>query len=605
MSANRERSEKVSKAPAFRSAFIDYFKRCCPHDNFDALDPAVRSKWMTRFYVNEVVRKLTPGLVPDVGEDIEQYLVDRTNDCGVDFIYKNENRVLIIQCKYHAAGKNESEADFVYFCEVLTRLTDTKEKKHEKLADIVHDVDFANDTFDLRFITLGRTTDAMQHRADGDISHKRYPEIDERADLRLINEQGLNEEFREALSAEKGIQDEIEIQFAKSHDGNWWVEFDGGGRRAFVGVVNGAQLANLVRRYKTRLFNLNIRNYTGDTSTNKGIAKTASESPENFFFYNNGLAAMATGIVADAEVGKIRCRQFSIVNGAQTAKSVEKAQRKFAEQVRKVNLLVRLSEVDLKETEFIAQTTKFNNTQNAVKISDFRSNDKVQQSLNAHFSRLSRGGKKFFYKNKRTEGNDNCIPVGMEEFAKTVYSFNFGPADCAGGASHLFDTSPQDGGYFKLFGDETQPLSQETFNQLAGRWFLCEKANEVLKTFKSAYEEGDDATLAKNALERRWLHFFAVGELLRFVYGKDVHLLATHLEKLAEPNRAQDEKVVAVIQEYSDASASLLMSIYKKDSAAEGFSHRNWFRDTKTLTSVRDGIRFQPMYKKLPRLIQK
>jgi hypothetical protein len=61
---------------------------------FDGLDPVVRAKEMTRFYVKSIVGKLTPGLVPDADEDIDDYIVDGANDGGVDFIYPSEGRVL-------------------------------------------------------------------------------------------------------------------------------------------------------------------------------------------------------------------------------------------------------------------------------------------------------------------------------------------------------------------------------------------------------------------------------------------------------------------------------------------------------------------------------
>jgi hypothetical protein len=48
------------------------------------------------------------------------------------------------------------------------------------------------------------------------------------------------------------------------------------------------------------------------------------------------------------------------------------------------------------EQEFLYSITKFNNTQNAIKVADFRSNDKVQLDVAAKFEKLpARGGKKF------------------------------------------------------------------------------------------------------------------------------------------------------------------------------------------------------------------
>ena len=556
---------------------------------------------MTRCYVQEVVRKLSPGVVPDVDEDLDQYIVDQKNDCGVDFIYRTEGHVLIIQCKYHGPEKSEKEAEFSHFCEVLDRLFDKNVRKHENLEALVSEINWDTDTFDLRYISLGRVSDGIRRREDKGVVWDKFKDIDERCELRCIDEAGLNEEFREALSLEKGIVEEIEIPFSEASNG-YWVEYVGEKRRAFVGAINGAQLANLCTRYRSRLFNLNIRNYVGNTSTNKGIIETAVNRADEFFFFNNGISAMATGIEANVKTGKIRCRQFSIVNGAQTAKSIAKAHRKNPEVVKSVDVLIRLSEIQLKDSDFIGLTTKYNNTQNAVRISDFRSNDKVQLSLSNHFGQLTRNGVKFNYKNKRSEREGNSIPIGMEDFIKTIFSFRFGPADAFGGNSHLFDTSPT-GGYFKIFGDGTQPLSNHQFNELAGVWLICEKAGEYLKQLKVAYAEGPDALSAKGALERRWLYFFAFGELLRNTYSKDGDGLGAQIVKLADPRKILEQKAFEVIKEYADNAAALLVLQYGQESAKEEFAHRNWFRDSQTIEKIKSQIRLSPLYKKLPKLI--
>ena len=88
--------------------------------------------------------------------------------------------------------------------------------------------------------------------------------------------------------------------------------------------------------------------------------------------------------------------------------------------------------------------TKYNNTQNAIRISDFRSNDKIQHDIKARFNALpSLGGRKFSYKNKRAgagereaaSGGDTSI--GMEEFTKTLLGFLFGPDDVYGAQTRI------------------------------------------------------------------------------------------------------------------------------------------------------------------------
>jgi AIPR protein len=176
--------------------------------------------------------------------------------------------------------------------------------------------------------------------------------------------------------------------------------------------------------------------------------------------------------------------------------------------------------------------TRYNNTQNAIRISDFRSNDRIQIDLAKRFDALpARGGRKFVYNNKRSgEREANKIAITMEEFTKTIHAFLLGPDDVFGGAQYLFDTS-KDGGYLKLFGDggDLLPvLSDAQFKRYAGIWFLCEFARDVWR------KETDSNS--SEALERRWMVFYALGESIRLAYAKTGNDVQEALERLSDPN---------------------------------------------------------------------
>ena len=64
-------------------------------------------------------------------------------------------------------------------------------------------------------------------------------------------------------------------------------------QKSYVGIINGATLANLWNSKRSRLFWLNVRSSLGETYTNKNIIETAKEEPTNFFYYNNGISCLA------------------------------------------------------------------------------------------------------------------------------------------------------------------------------------------------------------------------------------------------------------------------------------------------------------------------
>jgi len=105
-------------------------------------------------------------------------------------------------------------------------------------------------------------------------------------------------------------------------------------------------------------------------------------------------------------------------------------------------VLFRVTEFSAKKTtaeqEFLDNITKYNNTQTTIRLSDFRSNDKVQYDLRNRFWNLPAvEGKKFLYKNKRSGEREVGRSIGMEEFVKTVFAFLFGPDDMFGGTARI------------------------------------------------------------------------------------------------------------------------------------------------------------------------
>jgi hypothetical protein len=86
--------------------------------------------------------------------------------------------------------------------------------------------------------------------------------------------------------------------------------------------------------------------------------------------------------------------------------------------------------------------SRHNNTQNAMKLSDFRSNDDVQLSIVRYVNDVAAyKGRRYLYRNKRTQAADrNRIAIKMDDFCPATYAFQFAPIDFFKGQSHLYDT---------------------------------------------------------------------------------------------------------------------------------------------------------------------
>lgn len=588
--------------------FRDHLLEFAEHtlgSSFDSLGDKQRSVLMARFYAEQILRPNYPGLVPETEEDLEECLVDGSNDCGVDFLAKQENTVLIVQAKYSGGKKKGKKAtepfsDFDSFCNVLERLYagPKRYQMNRKLREACVDIDWDLDNFSLHYITLRQVQSNAWTRAEQGVeSIPDLIDLSERTNLELLDEENLNMGLRDALRKESEPTETVRVLLSPNADQPPYLTFDDPetGRKSVVARVAGSQVAELYQRYRSRLFTLNIRNYVGDTSTNKGIRNTAIENPTSFYYFNNGICAVATRIRQDPEDEKgrvILCDRFSIINGAQTVRSLAKAHAEDKDALRKVRVLLRIVEygkLTSGEQSFLDNVIKFNNTQNSIKLSDFRSNDRVQVDLASLFWKLpARNGKKFRYRNKRTgEAGQKVISISMEEFTKAIYAFQFGPADVFGGTQHLFDTG-KDGGYRKLFGDEGNGLTSQNFERLAGIWFICEHAGEIWKRLRKE--------TANEALERRWLVYFAVGESLRLIYQKVGKSLERDLQLVCNPHlkagsgKKYEHWRKVVGNHVNLFSVPALTKSYENAQKTSGFTHRNWFRDVRTLDAVRSEL---------------
>jgi AIPR protein len=581
---------------------------------FDSLTDKQRSTAMARFYADKVLRPLNPGLVPESEEDLNECAIDGADDCGVDFLAKQGNSVTIIQAKYSSgkkSGKKSIEApdSFVFFSEVLSRLrTGPKAfKMNAKLREALLDIDWESNTFSLHYITLHQPAENSWGRAEQGISAlPDLQDLPDRATLDLLDEEKLNIALRDALKHQQEFTEPIRLLCSKNGDEKGWLLFEDqeSGRRSYIFRLNGAQIAELYRRYRSRLFTLNIRNYIGDTKTNRSIRKTALSDSDNFFYFNNGICAVASNITPDEndETGRtFLCDRFSIINGAQTVRSLSKAQGEDSAALKCVEVLVRVVQYGPKvtqdEQEFLDNIIRFNNTQNSIKISDFRSNDPIQFSIRRHFADLpALRGRKFSYKNKRSgERESTYISVTMEDFTKAIHAFNFGPDDVFGGTQYLFDTG-RDGGYTKLFGDEADVktgITTEQFEKLAGTWFTCEFIKGLWKKLPD-----DDR---KGALERRWMVFFTVGESFRTVYKHIGIDLDQDIRKLANPQvleskDSKGEHFRKVVSDHFELAVRTLKKVYDQSKKEASFVHRNWFRDETSLTSIRKELESVSMF---------
>lgn len=257
----------------------------------------------------------------------------------------------------------------------------------------------------------------------------------------------LEEWYRETLSPIL-VNDEVTIDIESGFNiktDKW---------KSFVTAIPAKKLYQLYKTHKTRLFSANVRDYLGsrksDANINNGIKLTAETTPENFWVFNNGITVLTHSYKEQETKGRrqLIIRGVSIVNGAQTTGAIGSLSKTPSP-----NVLVPARFVETSDSELIYSIIQYNNSQNKVTASDFRSTDRIQKRLreevsvipNAKYEGGRRGGHA-----DAIERNKNLLP--SYTVGQALAAFHQDPLTAYNQKSDIW---VNDKTYARFFNDDT------------------------------------------------------------------------------------------------------------------------------------------------------
>lgn len=438
--------QKIEKKSKARDALIQFAEKETDV-NFHSLKTHQQSIELTRFYIKEIHNRTRTDISD---EDLALAIVDGPHDLGCDLIHRDDNHVVIIQSKYRSSGTKERPEDISHFQSVLMRLRDPSLKANSLVLDQISTIDWNNDQFSFYFITTGTLKNQAAGLTELAPSYPaQFPDLEVRCDWHFLDEEKLNEEYRTAIAYERGPSDKLITLYPEGEKGKRGassiVDVQAGPFKSYIMALDANQIINAYHSLdRDQLFSLNIRNFIGNTKTNKKIIKTAIDAPESFFLFNNGISCLCNRL--EPHDDRIEVRGLQVINGAQTVKALVSAARAGKQKPPSwtnspPTILVRITEIPGGYGQSGAMReniTQFNNTQNVIKDSDFRSNDRVQKNLKEQFSHLNHKGKLVEYQAKRTDRLTRGTEViRLEEFAKTIFAF-LGDPTAFSGATAFF-----------------------------------------------------------------------------------------------------------------------------------------------------------------------
>lgn len=379
------------------------------------------------------------------------------NDLKADIVLEDNARrhMLIAQCKYESLKKDisvdESEVnDFFNRHEHYMNPKWVREHGSEAAADLLggykeniqrgYSVEYC-------FVSTADASDRTKHLA-GQCSQQ-YQNAKLNIKCRLIDFEALKEFYVRSLTLEESPPPEIRLQLPKGRVIELKEPYE-----TIVAVIKGNALRNLYKEHKESLFAWNIRGYLGSRGINEDIKRTAEERPAEFFYFNNGVSAICTNFWL--ENSELRANNFQIINGAQTIGALSRVEANTS-----LEVLFRLTKTAAVKTDkgFNSDIIRYNNSQNVIKISDFRANDPIQIWLEREFAEMKPRGPipLLRYVRKRSTLNRGAgRALKLEELAKIRYAFLYEPTLCHESPKDLWTPEADDGVYEKAFGVENR-----------------------------------------------------------------------------------------------------------------------------------------------------
>lgn len=201
----------------------------------------------------------------------------------------------------------------------------------------------------------------------------------------------------------------------------------GGYRDTHIGVALVSDLVALHQTHKKALYERNIRYFLGtrESNVNMSIQDTLRTAPDEFFYLNNGVTALADQVESTkgTKIDKrLHLRGLSVINGAQTISSAAEfvAQNPDCD-ISNAKVLVTIIRAD-SEGKFGRSVTRARNHQNPVSTGNFASLDPRQEELRRELAYL---GYSYHYRPEATPRNAEASTsiITIEQAMKALALF--------------------------------------------------------------------------------------------------------------------------------------------------------------------------------------
>ncbi len=345
-------------------------------------------------------------------QDAIEFVCDSINDKGIDGIYVDDEdeEIYLFQAKFSPAdNKEQGDVDLRTFLGAKSWFSSEESVEHllsstasielkalvkrlgvsdkVKIGYSVYTQFVTNRTFDVNGKEFLKANESEIEGLDLDDLLKKYT---------YVAEQEIQNESK-TLSIDTGSG----ISYNLS-----------GGVLARVYSIRVQELMKLAGIEDRTLFYKNVRYGLGKTRVNKEIRKTilASAEHEKVFLYHNGITVICDTL-DESIPGQITIENYSVINGCQSMLTFYENKDRLSSNMSVLTKIIKLNS----DSPMIQQITYFTNNQNAISLTDLKSNDRVQRALQNEFRELFLD--RILYRIKRGESSSGYSQVLDIDFA--------------------------------------------------------------------------------------------------------------------------------------------------------------------------------------------
>ncbi len=332
----------------------------------------------------------------DFDSFIKDHIVDMCNDLGNDAIFTNQkNReIIVFQFKYSNGQllntteikKNKKFIDWILKINQENLSANKKLKRviDTEISSILTPQNLKDNNYSISFYYI-------DNNFNGTIK------TDIKALYTNYNDKGTNfqikfysyEELEELYDDIEIPKNEVTLKVVPSEYFTKKLNYHDENETPIETIVTSivaSSLKPIIEEKKELVLALNVRYYKGENEINSKIKQEYSKGKKsNFWILNNGINAICEDFAVDGE--KLSIKNFQIVNGGQTAKTLTRIVNDLPDEVQ---ILMRLTKIQDKTqiSKIAMDIAVASNSQNAISARDLHSGDRIQNKIFANLNEV-------------------------------------------------------------------------------------------------------------------------------------------------------------------------------------------------------------------------